>query len=75
MENTNNVKAVFCMCNYGGIEILEIENGINDSIVYRYNFGTPENKNHKARIYYTVSGNAYFKTKTGRVYLSECMRV
>lgn len=69
------VIAVYGMCNFGGIEILDIEYGINDRIVYRYNFGQSENKIHKARTYDTVGGRLYFNTKHGRIYLDECMSV
>lgn len=69
------VIGTYCMSNWGGIEILDIEYGIDDRIVYRYNFGQPENKIHKARVYYSAGDRSYFNTKHGRIYLGECMRV
>lgn len=60
---------------FGGIEILDIEYGINDKIIWRYNHGTP-GKKHTSIIYYTVkSGRAYFKVNGRREYLDEYMRV
>ena len=73
--NDAKVIAVYGMCNFGGIEILGIEYGIDDRIVYRYNFGQPENKIHKVRTYDSVNGRSYFNTKFGRIYLDECIRV
>lgn len=37
------------LSNWGGIEILDIVHEINDYVVYRFNYGTPE-KIHKAKI-------------------------
>ena len=68
------VAAVKSMSNFGGIEILDIEYGINDKVVWRYNFGKPE-KPHKSIIYYTAKGRAYFKRYGQREYLDEYMRV
>lgn len=74
MIENNNVIATYCMCNFGGIEILNIEYGINDSVIYRYNFGDA-GKAHKARIYSTNTGRVYFNTNyKQRVYLDECIR-
>jgi hypothetical protein len=69
------VISVYAISNFGGIEILNVEYDIDDRIVYRYNFGQPENKIHKARIYYGAGDMPYFNTKFGRIYLKDCMRV
>lgn len=71
--NTLKPISVYTICNFGGIEILNIEYGIDDRIIYRYNFGQPEIKHHKAKIYYSVNGLPYFKTKYGRIYLDDCI--
>ena len=68
------VIAVYGMSNFGGIEILDIQYGINDSVVYRYNFGTPQ-KARTARVQYTSKCEPFFRSPSGRVYLNECMRV
>lgn len=72
----NNVIATYCLCNFGGIEILDIEYGINDFVIYRFNFGdNAENKTHKAMIYGTNTGRLYFNTNyKQRIYLDECIR-
>ena len=57
---------------FSGIEILDIENGREDKVIWRY-FG--EKKKHKSIIYFTVkSGRAYFKINGRREYLDEYMR-
>lgn len=54
-----------------GIEILKIECGIDDRIIYRYSGCAYI---HKARIYETARGRMYIRTPTGRIHLDECMR-
>ena len=71
---TENIIAVYPLSNWGGVEIMEIENGINDLVVWRYNFGSA-GKAHKTKVDYTTAGRAFFRTKHFRVYLDQCMRV
>ena len=40
------------MGNWGGVEILDIEHGIDDYVICRCNFGTPEKKLHRVKVYY-----------------------
>lgn len=66
--------ATYCMSNWGGIEILDILYGIDDAVVYRWNFGTPSEV-HKAKIRYGVNHSS-FKTSAGySIRLEECMKV
>ena len=68
------VIATYCMCNWGGIEILDILYGIEDYVVYRFNFGEPKEV-HKAKIKYGARHDS-FKTYAGySIRLDECMRV
>lgn len=67
--------AVFPMDNWGGIEILAIEYGINDYVVYRENYGKPEEKLHRALIRVAASHRSFFIYNSERVYLDQCMRV
>lgn len=73
--NTLKPISVYTMNNFGGIEILDIEYGIDDKIIYRYNFGQPETKIHKAKIYYGINDGdvPYFNTKHGKIYLNDCI--
>lgn len=66
--------AVYPMTNWGGIEIMDIIYGIDDCVVYRFNFGEPKEV-HKAKIRTGVNHDS-FKTVAGySVRLDECMRV
>ena len=66
--------ATYCLSNWGGIEILDILYGIDDSVVYRFNFGEPQEA-HQAKIHYGVNHSS-FKTCAGySIRLDECMRV
>jgi hypothetical protein len=63
--------AVYPMTNHGGIEILDI---LDDYVVYRFNFGTPEEA-HRSKIRYRASVES-FKTYAGySIRLNDCMRV
>ena len=65
---------VYCMSNFGGIEIMDILCGIDDYVVYRWNFGTPTEV-HKAKINYGVNHSS-FRTSAGySIRLDDCMRV
>ena len=66
--------AVFPMTNWGGIEILDILYGIDDSVVWRFNFGKPEEA-HRSKINYGVNHSS-FRTSAGySIRLDECMKV
>lgn len=62
---------------FGGIAIYDIEYGIDDYVIWRYEHGESKpNKLRKSKIYYTVSsGRAYFKVNGRREYLDEFMRM
>ena len=65
--------AVYPMSNWGGIEILDILYGIDDKVVYRFNFGEPK-ECHVAKIRHGVNHSS-FKTVAGySIRLDECMR-
>jgi len=66
--------AVYPMSNWGGIEILDILYGIEDSVVYRFNFGKPQEV-HRAKINYGVNHSSFRTTAGYSVRLDECMRV
>ena len=66
--------AVYPMNNFGGIEILDIVYGIEDYVIYRWNFGTPTEV-HKSKIIFYTSHHS-FRTSAGySVRLDECVRV
>lgn len=64
--------AVFPMTNWGGIEILAID---EETVVYRWAFGNKLSEAHKSKIRYGANHNS-FKTSAGySIRLDECMRV
>ena len=67
--------AVYPMSNWGGVEILDIEYGIDDYVIWRYNCGEPEKILHKAKIKDSGRGYQYIQLNEFRVRLDECMRV
>ena len=66
------VHGVLCECNWGGLEV-SITDGA-DFLHWRTNYGEP-GKWHKATIYYTLDGRAYFKARGSRIHLENVMRV
>lgn len=48
--------AVHSISNFGGVEIMDIEYGIEDYAIWRYNFGEPEKRLHRSKI---GNGNGY----------------
>ena len=66
--------AVFPMTNWGSIEIMDVIYGIDDKVVYRFNFGEPQ-KCHMAKIRYGINVSS-FKTYAGySIRLNDCIRV
>lgn len=70
-ENTKPI-GVFTLCNFGGIEILNI---IDDYVIACFNFGTGRQQIRTHKIYYTTSGRAYIRKQGNRYYFDEFMRV
>ena len=63
---------VYCMSNFGGIEVLDIIDG-GDSIIAAYNFGTRYCiRRHK--LLYSNTGRPFFRKGQYRVYMDEVMR-
>jgi hypothetical protein len=66
--------AVYPMGSWGGIEILDIINGIDDYVIWRYNYGSPD-KLHKAKVLINDVGHQYIRISGSRVKLDNFMRV
>ena len=65
------VVAVFPMTNHGGIEILDAN---DEYVVYRFNFGTPQEL-HRAKVKIGTRHSS-FRTSAGySIRLDECMKV
>lgn len=66
----SEVIGVVCVGMDVAIEVLDVEHGINDRVVYRF---TDEGMTRRARIYYGMRD--YFRTPIGRIGLDEVLRV
>ena len=63
--------AVYGLTNHGGIEIVDF---IEDAVIYRYNFGTPQEV-HRAKLYLGVK-ECSFRTIAGySIRLDDCQNV
>lgn len=60
--------------NFGGLEILDIEYGIEDKLVTCFNWGTGRQMIRRNTIYTTPSGRQYIRKAGDRYYLDEIMR-
>lgn len=66
--------ATYAICNNGGIEIYNIEYGIDDKICFAWVWIDKQYKKCYAKIRYTQEGRAYFITRKCKIFLDECMR-
>lgn len=66
--------AVYGISNWGGLEILDIEYGVDDYVISRFNFGEPEEVIHKTKINYN-SNHPTFRVGRYLIRLDECMSV
>ena len=62
------------MGNFGGLEILDIEYGIQDKLVTCFNWGTGRQMIRRNTIYTTPSGRQYIRKAGDRYYLDEMMK-
>lgn len=67
--------ASYPISNWGGIEILDILNGIDDYVVCRYNFGEPEEKLHRLKLQYSKTGAPFVYLEGTYVRLDKCIEV
>ena len=66
---------VYPMSNWGGLEILDIEYGIEDYAIACFNFGNGRRNIRRYKIYSTPSGDSYIRKEGRRYYFSDIMRV
>lgn len=59
---------------FGGIELKEIEFGIEDYITFVAGAWCGKQSAHKSKVYYTPNGRDYIKFNGYRIYLDECLR-
>lgn len=71
-----NKKAIgyLCMSNFGGLEVLDIEYGIEDKLVTCFNWGTGRQMIRRNTVYATPKGRQYIRKAGNRYYLDEIMK-
>lgn len=67
--------AVYPMLSWGGLEILAIEHGYDDYVVYREHFGEKESDVHRVKIRTAASNRSFFIYNSTRIYLDQCFRI
>ena len=67
--------AIYPIISWGGIEILAIEHGYDDYVVYREHYGEEDSEVHRVKIRTAASGRSFFIYNTTRIYLDQCLRV
>lgn len=68
----------YCMCNWGGLEILDIDACANDDYgvaVACFNFGTGRQKIRRHKIQVSTSGRAFIRKEGVRYYFDQIMKV
>ena len=64
----------FTMSNFGDIELLDIEYGIEDKVIACFNFGTGRQQIRRHKICSLESGRQYIRKQGVRYYLDQFMR-
>lgn len=59
----------------GGIAIYDIEYGCDDHVIAGWVSGDTQDTPRKYKVYYTISGRAYFRRYGRREYIDEYMRL
>lgn len=62
---------VFGLNNFGGLEVLDTEDG--DHVVTCFNYGDGRTNFGRQKVEYTASGRAYFRKHGARYYLDDIM--
>ena len=75
MENNNKFLAVCTMSNFGGLGIISIEYGIEDTVTTAFDFGDGIRNKSTAKIRYNAQGEDYFIKFGRRHYIRDFMRV
>lgn len=59
---------------YAGIELKDIEYGIEDYITYVAGVLCSKPSAHRSKVYYSPGGRDYIRYMGNRIYLDECIR-
>lgn len=64
----------WCICNFGGLELIAINYGVDDTAVTCFNTGEGRGKWKETKIHFTAGGRAYVTRYGFRYYFDDCMR-
>lgn len=67
--------ATYAICNNGGIEIYNIEYGIDDKVYFAWVWNEKRYKKCYAKIRFNQAGKAYFITRKRKIFLDDCIRI
>jgi hypothetical protein len=70
-----NAIAIYALTAFNSIEILKINYGIDDTVIFRYNNEGEKTGKHRAKIRYTNDGQPYFKSYKLKLMLDDFIRV
>lgn len=75
-EKYNETQAIgyYTLSNFGGLEILDVEYGINDKLVTCFNWGTGRQMIRRNTVFTTLGGRQYIRKAGDRYYLDEMMK-
>ena len=59
---------------FGGVELKDIEYGIDDSITFVAGAWCSHKSVHRSKVYYSPGGRDYIRYRGYRIYLDECIR-
>lgn len=76
-EQYKNVTPIgtYTISNWDGLEILDIQYGIEDYVIASFNFSGVRQMIRRHKICYTTAGRAYIRKQGIRFYLDEIMRI
>ena len=66
---------VYVVCNWGGLEVLDVLYGIDDKLVTCFNFGDDRKHYRTVCVHTAADGRPYVNRYGVRYYLDEIMRV
>ena len=75
LDRYKSMKTLAYVSALGGIEIKDIEYGIEDYLVYLSGSWSGHPAPHRTKIYYTSDGKAFTKCHGYRIYLDDAIRV
>ena len=66
---------VMALCNWGGLEILDIEYGIDDYVIACFNYGNGRLEIRRHKVMYTPAGRVYIRKHGVRYYYDQMLPV